>query len=354
MALYEAHLQQLATLKPKESENQQQFALYEELFSDFYDWLPLENKNLNEKMTCLEDFHIEMQAIKMERLQQPSTLLAQQLRRLKTNREELFVTYAGLLAEFGLTHPTEIPLWSKQWAGKEKQLARKKELSELLSPLFKKKITKNELAEEKQRLKEQQEELYAALSLDLEERQRLQLQLEQLQSDGTLDHCYQQEIELRSEIEEGMILWGKNRLLSTFLADLATALSDQQLPQLLQQASHYFALLTNQAYQQVKLDEGILTVVASNGTQPIYQLSTGTKDQLIMALRFAYLALQREKILSPVIIDDGWLHYDGTRKRQLAHLLAEFGQDYQIICLSSDQEMVSYYQEYQQVVKMME
>ena len=159
---------------------------------------------------------------------------------------------------------------------------------------------------------------------------------------------------LRSEIEEGMILWGKNRLLSTFLADLATALSDQQLPQLLQQASHYFYLLTNQSYQQVKLDEGILTVVASNGTQPIYQLSTGTKDQLIMALRFAYLALQREKILSPVIIDDGWLHYDGTRKRQLARLLAEFGQDYQIICLSSDQEMVSYYQEYQQVVKMME
>ena len=354
VALYEAYLQQLATLKPKESENQQQFALYEELFSDFYDWLPLENKNLNEKMTCLEDFHIEMQAIKMERLQQPSTLLAQQLRRLKTNREELFVTYEGLLAEFGLTHPTEIPLWSKQWAAKEKQLARKKELSELLSPLFKKKITKNELAEEKQRLKEQQEELYAALSLDLEEKQRLQLQLEQLQSDGTLDHCYQQEIELRSEIEEGMILWGKNRLLSTFLADLATALSDQQLPQLLQQASHYFSLLTNQSYQQVKLDEGILTVVASNRTQPIYQLSTGTKDQLIMALRFAYLALQREKILSPVIIDDGWLHYDGTRKRQLAHLLAEFGQDYQIICLSSDQEMVSYYQEYQQVVKMME
>ena len=188
----------------------------------------------------------------------------------------------------------------------------------------------------------------------MEEKQRLQLQLEQLQSDGTLDHCYQQEMELRSEIEEGMILWGKNRLLSTFLADLATALSDQQLPQLLQQASHYFSLLTNQSYQQVKLDEGILTVVASNGTQPIYQLSTGTKDQLIMALRFAYLALQREKILSPVIIDDGWLHYDGTRKRQLAHLLAEFGQDYQIICLSSDQEMVSYYQEYQQVVKMME
>ena len=87
--------------------------------------------------------------------------------------------------------------------------------------------------------------------------------------------------------------------------------------------------------------------------QSIYQLSTGTKDQLIMGIRFAYLNLQRHHILSPVIIDDGWLHYDTTRKEQLAQLLAEFGKDYQIICLSSDQEMVSYYQDFNQEVKML-
>lgn len=350
---FEERLQQLAELKPKEVAHSQQLATYLDLFSDFNDWLPLENKNLSEKISRLEDFQIEMQAIKMERLQQPSTLLAQQLSRQKANREELFVTYEGLLAEFGLTHPTEIPLWSKQWQLQEKQLARKKELSELLQPLFPKPISKNELAAKKASVKEQQKELHATLSLDLEEKQRLQLQLEQLQADGTLDQLYQQEMELRTEIEEGMVLWGKNRLLGTFLTDLATELSDQQLPQLLQQASYYFALLTNQEYDQVQLEEGLLSVRSSKGTQPIYQLSTGTKDQLIMALRFAYLALQREKILSPVIIDDGWLHYDGQRKQQLARLLVEFGEDYQIICLSSDQEMVSYYQELNQVVKMM-
>lgn len=350
---FEGYLHQLAELKPKEIALNQQLATYLELFNDFNDWLPLENKNLSEKISRLEDFQIEMQAIKMERLQQPSTLLAQQLRRQKQSREELFVTYEGLLAEFGLTHPTEIPLWSKQWQLQEKQLARKKELSELLQPLFPKRLSKKELAEEKARVKEQQNELHATLSLDLEEKQRLQLQLEQLQEDGTLDQLYQQEMELKTAIEEGMILWGKNRLLRTFLTDLATELSEQQLPQLLQQASYYFELLTNQEYYQVQLEEGILSVLSANGTQPIYQLSTGTKDQLIMALRFAYLALQRGKVLSPVIIDDGWLHYDGKRKQQLARLLAEFGKDYQIICLSSDQEMVSYYQELNQAVKIM-
>lgn len=51
------------------------------------------------------------------------------------------------------------------------------------------------------------------------------------------------------------------------------------------------------------------------------------------------------------MIDDGWLHYDSQRKRSLAQLLAEFAKDYQVICLSSDREMVSYYQELHQVVK---
>ena len=122
---------------------------------------------------------------------------------------------------------------------------------------------------------------------------------------------------------------------------------------MLQQATHYFNLLTNQQYEQVTLNDGQLEVVQKGTKQTIYQLSTGTKDQLIMALRFAYLNLQKDRILSPVIIDDGWLHYDGKRKRQLAELFVEFGQDYQIICLSSDQEMVSYYQAFNQTVKNM-
>lgn len=79
-----------------------------------------------------------------------------------------------------------------------------------------------------------------------------------------------------------------------------------------------------------------------------HQLSTGTKDQLIMAIRFAYVALQGSEPLCPVIIDDGWLHYDHQRKYNLARLFKEFGQTTQVICLSSDREMVSYYQELEQ------
>ncbi|MHC5268482.1 ATP-binding protein [Enterococcus sp. LJL98] len=353
VATFERLHHKLTALGPREQALREQLQRFSASFAPFDEWLPLKGKELAEKIQCLEDFHLEMQEVKMNRLQQPSTLLAQQLRRQKADREALFEKCEALFATFGLTHPTEIPLWKKQWERQEKQVARKKELTKLLQPLFPEKMTKAQLQAQKEALHASQASLQESLNLDLEEKQRLQLRLEQLQADGTLDQLYQEETKRRAEIESNLVQWGKNRLLGAFLTDLATALSDQQLPQLLQQASYYFGILTNQEYQAVRLEEGLLFVESTMGVQGIYQLSTGTKDQLIMAIRFAYLFLQKETILSPVIIDDGWLHYDSQRKRQLARLFATFGEDYQIICLSSDQEMVSYYQERNQSVKIL-
>ena len=108
-------------------------------------------------------------------------------------------------------------------------------------------------------------------------------------------------------------------------------------------------ILTNKRYRKLYFEDGQLVLQGSQ-EMGIQELSTGTKDQLIMALRFGYLHLQK-KNLCPVVIDDGWLNYDSQRKRQLAQLLAEFGQKYQVICLSSDREMVSYYQDFKQPVQ---
>ncbi|MPN15229.1 hypothetical protein SDC9_162559 [bioreactor metagenome] len=123
---------------------------------------------------------------------------------------------------------------------------------------------------------------------------------------------------------------------------------------MLKEATYYFGLLTDGKYQRILLKEDLLTLTDGKTEFPIYELSTGTKDQLIMAMRFAYLSLEANRALCPVIIDDGWLHYDSHRKYYLAKLLAEFGKKYQIICFSSDKEMLSYYQELQQSVKRLE
>lgn len=353
VTLFLALKHELQELAPQKKTLSATLDEYVAAFTDYQAWLPLAGSDLSERYQLLESFNDEMQAVKLERAQNPATVLAEQLRRQKNNREELFVKFAPLLRTFGLTSPLDVPLWSKQWQEKIQKFERKEELSKLLQPLFPAKITRRQLEQQIHELTEKQALLQEDYQEDLETKQRLKLQLEQLQADGTLDELYQEETKLKSQIETAMVKWGTNRLLSVFLEDLANELSEQQLPEMLHQATHYFNLLTSQRYEQVTLNDGQLEVLQNGEKQTIYQLSTGTKDQLIMALRFAYLSLQKDRILSPIIIDDGWLHYDRKRKRQLAELFVTFGQDYQIICLSSDQEMVSYYQEFNQAVKNM-
>lgn len=341
-------------LQQKEAVNRKSIAAIDQQFELLADWLPLSNKAIVEKLALVSRFTTEMQEIKLTRLQQPSTLLAQQLKKSKENRDELFEHFGQLLERFGLSHPTEVPTWIKQWEQQQKQVERKVELTQLLTPVFPESISWEMLAGRLAENEQQQETLQQRISELSEEKQRSQLQIEQLQIDGVLDELYQEESRLLSEIEELAITWSTNQVLAAFLSDLATELSEQQLPQLLQRASYYFKTLTKGRYQAVRLLDGILHVTSQETLLDIYTLSTGTKDQLIMAVRFAYLSLQ-EQAVSPVIIDDGWLHYDSERKEQLAKLFAEFGQKHQVICLSSDQEMVSYYQRlHQPVVEIMQ
>ncbi|GAA3017930.1 ATP-binding protein [Tetragenococcus solitarius] len=339
-----AYLQkQLVKIKQQRNDLESRFHFLEE-------WLPLANKQLQEKQEIVKKFASQMQETKMTRLQQPSTLLAQQLKQNKEERDQLFTDYAALLGKVGLEQPNEIPLWIKQWEDRQKKLERKEELAAILLPIFPKDITYEQLMESLKSNQARQKEIQELNNQLLEEKQRLQLQVEYLQKNGTLDRLYQEENRRLSEIYETALKWSTNQLLAAFLSDLASELSEQQLPQLFKQASYYFSLLTNGRYQKVMLVDGVINAASKQESFAIYELSTGTKDQLIMAVRFAYLFMQKERSISPVIIDDGWLHYDSTRKANLAKLLCEFSKSYQIICLSSDKEMVSYYQELEQNV----
>jgi len=292
-----------------------------------------------------------MQTIKLSRLQQPSTFLAQQLTRTRNERDQLFAQASALLQQQGLDHPAEISLWLKQWEAAQRTQQRAEELAGMLTPIYPKPVTQAELLQQKDQIKQQQTQLQAQMQQLTEHKQRLELEAAASQKNGTLNQLYQEESELKAVIEELAVAWGSRQLAASILTDVTTELSEQQLPQLLSAASTYFEQLSNGRYQKILLENGLLVAANASETFSIIDLSTGTKDQLIMALRFGYLALQKNHPLCPIIIDDGWLHYDSVRKERFAALLKEFGQSYQVICLSSDQEMVSYYQKYQQPIE---
>lgn len=318
------------------------------------DWLPIQGKPLEEKMNLLNDFLIEMEQLKFARSYQQNTLLSQQINQEKSKQKNLMKENTPFLIKAGLSYPSEIPIYLQKIANQQQEKARLEELNKLLSTLFPKKITKQVIDQQLEKIAIQKNNWLLEQEALGEQNQRLQLQIEALQKDGTLDELYQQESQQKAYLEELMIDWGAHELAGTVLGDLSTEMSERQLPQLIQQTGMFLQELTNGAYQEVRIIDDVLYVVDDYQVYSIYDLSTGTKDQLIMAIRFAYLYLESEKRACPIIIDDGWLHYDHQRKAQLAKILAKFGRDYQVICFSSDKEMVSYYQELKQPIRNLE
>lgn len=63
-------------------------------------------------------------------------------------------------------------------------------------------------------------------------------------------------------------------------------------------------------------------------------ISAGTKAQILLALKLAYLDEVDEKKIYPVVIDDAFMAYDGRRKNRVIELLKKYSLDRQVIYLT--------------------
>jgi uncharacterized protein YhaN len=312
--------------------------------------LPLHSKPLKERMVIIYKFADQMEKIRFTQEHQADAYTRQTMRELKEKQQAVLETARPLLQRFGLTAIAEIPEKLQKNQAAVQAQKRKTELQTMLAGLYDEQTQAGELPEKQEQLTKSVQELANQIQQLQHSEQKLLFQRKQMLTDGTLDELYQVQAMLKAEIEELAVEWAGNQLAGQLLMDLLTELSEQQLPNLLKKAADYFRLLTESAYRTVELEEGQLIVVRKDQQRfMLHELSTGTKDQVIMALRFAFLYLQ-ERSLCPIIIDDGWLHYDSRRKKQLAQLLTIFSKHQQVICFSSDREMVSYYQELQQPI----
>ncbi|MDT2753621.1 AAA family ATPase [Enterococcus pseudoavium] len=343
---YLAQRQTQSELQDRQLELRQKLMQQEQHFEFLADWLPLQEKNLSEKLVVLEQFAKEMEQIRFAQTYQENTVLQQRIHETQKQQQVILEQNRPLLEKLGLAYPSEIPAFLQRESEILQKRARLEELQESVAPLFEKETTLSEIDQQLRILEQTIQTGESHLRQLQEQEQRSRLQIKQMQADGTLDSLYQQQSQQRALVEQLTSDYAVAKLENQLLQDIATELSEQQLPELLKQATIYFQMLTNNAHSRLEFSEGLLTV----DQMSLYALSTGTKDQVMMAFRFAYLALQQKHPLCPVIIDDGWLHYDHQRKLQFAKLLQQFSQNYQVICLSSDQEMVSYYQELHQPV----
>jgi chromosome segregation protein len=121
----------------------------------------------------------------------------------------------------------------------------------------------------------------------------------------------------------------------------------QQGP-LLRAAGRHFALLTGDRYERLIVDydaadRPVLVAIRDVGTEcPVEALSEGARDQLYLALRVAAVQAYAAKAEPlPFIADDLLVHFDDTRAVAAIALLAQLGQNTQVILFTHHEHIVA-------------
>lgn len=107
-------------------------------------------------------------------------------------------------------------------------------------------------------------------------------------------------------------------------------------PEITARAAEYMAFLTDEQYQEIRIDEKFRasTGVGDGRMLNSLRLSSGTRDQLYLALRLAICDTLEQTRAVPLILDDPFLTSDDARTERGVELLRRLGRQRQIILLT--------------------
>ena len=119
----------------------------------------------------------------------------------------------------------------------------------------------------------------------------------------------------------------------------------QRQPQTLQDASRYFAALTEGQYVRIwtpLTDMSLRVDMASGESLSLDVLSSGTREAVFLSLRLALVAdFTRRGIVLPLILDDVLVNFDRRRARAAAEVLCDFAQHgHQVLLFTCHEHIV--------------
>ncbi|AVK62846.1 hypothetical protein C5Z26_01360 [Lactobacillus sp. CBA3606] len=185
--------------------------------------------------------------------------------------------------------------------------------------------------------RQQQTELQSQLAQQTEALVTTQTQLAQLTADGRYTELRQQQANQQTEMTVLARQWLTRQLGAAWIEQALQQLTNQQLPTIMGQATTYFAQLTRQRYNEIKLVDDDLVVQATAGPAfAVAELSTATKEQLYLALRLALIVHLGDQASLPIMIDDGFVNFDEERRQLAWHLLATVATHHQILYFTNE------------------
>lgn len=165
----------------------------------------------------------------------------------------------------------------------------------------------------------------------------LRIQLQHLVQDGTYSELQQQLANLQSQLWSETTDWLSHQLAIKWIEKALQLASADRFPQIIEQASQFFATLTNGHYQQINFDKHGITVVTNAGQSfLVEELSLGTEEQLFIALRLGFIMVIADQIQLPILIDDGFVNFDVIRRSKMLTLLDQLASHQQVIYFTAD------------------
>ena len=122
------------------------------------------------------------------------------------------------------------------------------------------------------------------------------------------------------------------KLTSQWITVALQRASQNRFPKMQTLATQYFKRLTHGRYHEMTFSASELLVTRADQQQfTVTELSTGTQEQLYIALRLALSRVIADIVSVPILIDDGFVNFDPQRKQTMIALLQDIAQQQQII-----------------------
>ena len=295
----------------------------------FSDWLPENCLLVADKIAVLTNLDKEVQELKLllSRYDQRETI--EKMTALQALDNAIFEELPDI---------DTAPKLLAQWAQQSRDLLRLTRLKEQLSASFDLATVFN--GNKEQMLVDQKITEKAKTTVELnsliDEHSRNLAVINQQKTDTTLADLSAKLARKKEVLRDYLLDFTTKSAEIRLIEAVMMSLSSETLPDILKRASSLFSHLTDQVWREIYLEKEILWVENSRQQSlRLIDLSTGTRDQLQLALRLAFIQSKHQDF--PIFLDDNFLRFDSKRRLNFSNMLASIAKDRQVILLTSDQ-----------------
>ncbi len=160
---------------------------------------------------------------------------------------------------------------------------------------------------------------------------RIKAHIGMLENSSQLSELRQEKSILEEKNAHALDTYMTYTLAQSFIKKTKAEYEKEKQPELIKKASEIFSFITDGKWQNIvsSLEDNSLTINPAKGS-PLSpdKLSQGTKEQLYLSLRLAYILLASQyKESLPILMDDIFVNFDEQRAKQSAKTLNKIVED---------------------------